>query len=371
MATTSTNSMRNARFMKVLIIGLVVVSGMQLFAQPAKEINTLFRRDLEIMEVVLDRLLAQEGVRTWSLGHVATSATRLPDFGVIFRAPQSGSFFYFNIQSGGQSLSYQSNFSAGSDTEVVEAELLQFLTDWTTPLVPYLSDEDRIAIYRAGSPEMAFSFHLPDQSSSMQTPERKSTLIWVGKNDLLALRSGKIAPSDFQGRIRHASAATSDAGIQELAGTLENALPGETQNTEGVYVEGYGALLFTEASFSDLWLDEWLEQQGPAERGDGHEFEAYSVMLKKFEEAVQDRRVRWRKEYQNYKRRLVEVIGEHGSRINVKPQDWVVIRADLLNPPAGEPRQLVCRVKKQDLQNFQTNKLSKQELLKRFAYFEN
>lgn len=368
---TSKNNMRNERFTTILIAGLVAVSSMQLFAQPAKKINTLFHRDLDIMEIVLDRLLAPEEVQTWNLGHVATAATHLPDFGVIFRAPQAGSYFYFNIQSDGKNISYQSNFSADGDTDTVEAELLRFLTDWTAPLVPYLSDRDRIAIYRAGSPEIAFSFHLPDQSRSMQTPKRKSSLIWVGKNDLLALRSGKIAPAEFQGRIRQASAAGDDAGFQELTRTLESVLPGEIQNTEGVYVEGYGALMFTEASFGDLWMDEWLEQQKPAARGDGHEFETYSVMMKRLEEAAQDRRLRWRTEYQNYKDRLVEVIGDHGGRLDVKPQEWVVVRADLLNPPAGEPRQLVCRVRKQDLQNYQTNKLSKQELLKRFASFEN
>ncbi|NUM64095.1 hypothetical protein HUU39_02300 [candidate division KSB1 bacterium] len=55
----------------------------------------------------------------------------------------------------------------------------------------------------------------------------------------------------------------------------------------------------------------------------------------------------------------------------LKPQEWLVIAADLPDAPPDAPNQLICRLRKQDADDFAVRKISREQLLKKIAYSEN
>ncbi|MGH7454520.1 MAG: hypothetical protein ACRENG_24415, partial [bacterium] len=68
---------------------------------------------------------------------------------------------------------------------------------------------------------------------------------------------------------------------------------------------------------------------------------------------------------------LGEVIADYGHTLRqLRPQDSIVITADLESAPEDGPQFLVCRVKKQQVDAFNARRISREQLLKQIAFLE-
>lgn len=197
------------------------------------------------------------------------------------------------------------------------------------------------------------------------------------KADIVALRSGRLKADDFTSRVvfKNIEAETGNSEIDIMARIIDTALRGRTQeqgfhtNTaHGIYLDDFGAIFFTNATFGheahvvNLWKA--AEEQRALEEG-------LQKRVLDLQKASEQRRENWATQYRKFKQQLSEVIADYGHTLRqLEPQDNIVITAELDNAPDEGPNYLVCRVKKQQVEAFNARRISREQLLKMISYTE-
>jgi len=362
-------------------------------AQPVVDRPRL-QRDMEIMEMVLDRLLNQEAAPLIRLGGRAARGVYLPDFGVLFQVPQTGprvDYFEFHTGQPAGGFAGHGISSAGqmeTSADAAEDELMDFFCRYADA-IGQLRPSDRIAVYRSAGPELAIFFSFPDMANKHVESTGQELLAWVNKADLDAVQTGKIGAAELRNRVHlsdpeNRTAAERDAQdeIDTLGGVLEIALGLPRGTTSGTYLEGYGVVLFTRADFNASWPRHgWAGRTGsPAQTqgvAEGHGMnvsapQAIEDYLRATELAKRERTQNWQGEYQKFKERMLTALADYAHTVHLsQPQHRLVVVADLQNALEMHPHQLVCTLQRQQVEQYQRQKISREQLRQAVTIYEN
>jgi len=376
-------------------------SFLPLRAQVSAPLDTSrMERDLGIMNVVLDRLVFKTSGPFARLGGAATKGIYLPDYGVIFLLPNpSGAFTIYSVSGNARRLEEElaqqrrvkstSRAKPGEGSGVAYEYRTENQRDFKTPLVEFfakyadaigqLDDSERIAVYRSGGGNnMFYSLSVSGQTVARNSTETgaEDVLAVARKADIVALRRGKLKADDFTNRLifKNVETETANSEIDIMARIIDTALQGrtreqtlQTNNSRGIYLDGFGAIFFTNATFGhDAHVNVWkaIEEQRALEEG-------LQRRVLDLQKAAEQRRENWTTQYKKFKQQLSEVMADYGHTLRqLKPQDNIVITADLDNTPEEGPGYLVCRVKKQHVDAFNARRLSREQLLKMISYTE-
>lgn len=391
--------MRN--FLKIFLLILSCATALPVHAQVSAPFDTSrMERDLGIMNVVLDRLVFKTSGPFARLGGASTKGIYLPDYGVIFLMPnQSGAFTIYSVTGNARRLEEElaqqrrvkstSRAKADEGSGVAYEYRTENKHDFKTPLVEFFSkyadaigqldDSERIAVYRSGGGSNVFySLSVAGQAVARSGTETgaEDVLAVARKADIVALRSGKLKADDFTNRLifKNIETETSNSEIDIMARIIDTALQGrtreqtfQTNNSRGIYLDDFGAIFFTNATFgNDVYTTVWkaYEEQHAAEEG-------LQRRVLDLQKASEQRRENWTAQYKKFKQQLSEVMADYGHTLRqLKPQDNIVITANLDNTPEGGPSYLVCRLKKQHIDAFNARRITREQMVKLISYTE-
>lgn len=367
-------------------------------AQTAAAMPARLQRDLEILELVLDRLLDVQSARTLHWREPATRATYLPGFGVLFKVPTPPSSFAFfeleNEQSSGVARGREYYASeAGTPmkndraaiTATGEDALIDFFTDWADAL-NQLGEQEQIAVYREGGPAWSALFSFGGGPVRQFESQPEELLARVRKPDLEALRAGALSRAQFRSRILQQRLRDPEPALATIAAAIDRTLANRPGKARSVYLENYGVVVFANAHLGRSFDDDFWQDFGPPAEEPPAAFEEFKTAAQVMAELkrrmerhaqrmqglVAERRQSWLAEYSRLRARLAETLADQSSALpQLKPQEWLVIAADLPDAPPDAPSQLICRLRKQDADDFTARKISREQLLKKIAYSEN
>ncbi|MDZ7359162.1 MAG: hypothetical protein ONB46_00335 [candidate division KSB1 bacterium] len=380
-----------------LIILFLFFSFLPLQAQVSTPFDTArMQRDLGIMNVILDRLMFNVPGHYLRLGGEATRSIYLPDYGVIFlmpRRPDTFSFFNFSPQGRSRVEVHQQSGEAGKKSKSgarggvayeyssegqqnLKEPLIEFFSKYADA-IGQLDESERIVIYWTGGRNIFYSFGEGWEISSRSGAEagNKDLLAIARKTDIVALRTGKLKAGDFASRLIFKDIATepTDSEIDIMARIIDTAWGGRSRqagfhsnHSRGIYLDDFGVIFFTQASFGhDFSLRIWQDVETRSVE------ESLQRRILALQNASEQRRENWAAQYKKFKQQLAEVIADYGHTLRqLKPQDNIVITADLDNAMDGSPAYLVCRVKKQHVEAFNARRISREQLMKLVSYAE-
>ncbi|NUM64094.1 hypothetical protein HUU39_02295 [candidate division KSB1 bacterium] len=244
-------------------------------AQTAAAMPARLQRDLEILELVLDRLLDVQSARTLHWREPATRATYLPGFGVLFKVPAPPSSFAFfeleNEQSSGVARGREYYASeAGTPmkndraaiTATGEDALIDFFTDWADAL-NQLGEQEQIAVYREGGPAWSALFSLGGGPVRQFESQPEELLARVRKPDLEALRAGALSRAQFRSRILQQRLRDPEPALATIAAAIDRTLANRPGEARSVYLENYGVVVFANAHLGRSFDDDFWQDFGP------------------------------------------------------------------------------------------------------------
>lgn len=367
-------------------------------AQTAAAMPARLQRDLEILELVLDRLLDVQSARTLHWREPATRATYLPGFGVLFKVPApSGSFAFFELENeqssgvarGREYFASEAGAPMKNDRAAITATgadaLIDFFTDWADAL-NQLGEQEQVAVYREGGPAWSAFFSFGGGPVRQFESQPEELLARVRKPDLEALRAGALDRAQFRGRILQQRLREPEPALATIAAAIDRTLANRPGEARSVYLENYGVVFFANAHLGRSFDDEFWQDFGPPAEELSAAFEEFKTAAQVMAELkrrmehhaqrmqglVAERRQSWLAEYSRLRTRLAETLADQSSALpQLKPQEWLVIAADFPDAPPDAPSQLICRLRKQDADDFAARKISREQLLKKIAYSEN
>lgn len=365
-------------------------------------------RDLNIMNAILDRLVFEVPGSLARVGGDATKGIYLPDYGVIFFAPRRSSLFQVysitldnarrQVDAEAEMQKKASRAKAGegiastyeyrtADKRDRKVPLIEFFSKYADA-IGQLDDSERIAIYSTSGSNVFYSFggdlQMTARGGAESSPE--DLLAVARKADIVALRSGKIKADDFTGRIvfKDIDTEAANADIDIMAGIIDRAFQTRrrtnddvllrTSNTHGIYLDDFGAIFFTEATYTrdmNVQILQTYERQA-AEYYERAKQQSLEHRLTTLQKASEQRRESWWAGYKKFKQQLGDLIVDYGHTLRqLNPQDNIVITANLDNAGSGEgPDYLVCRIKKQQVEAFNARRITREQLLNMIVYNE-
>ena len=376
------NVMKRKLTILLFVLGLTLLGEAQAQAPRPLDLPRL-QRDVEIMEMVLDRLLNREAGRIMRLGGASARGTYVPNFGVLFQIPNSSSFisiYQMHERAGRAFIEKKAAEGRGANVtaratpearENLNDELWEFFSRYADA-IGQLSDKDRIAVYSEGGSEFSFFFEIDgEQASSFTAPG--NFFAWMTKGDLTALRAGKLSENEFRGRMHSIKPAEDNADIEIMSGIFDKLAAARTGTTHGLYVQDYGVIFFAEASFAaDQTQTIWRTRERETPRPDAEAYQQIDEALRVARTAEQEREKNWQEGYKKFRGKIAEALADYGHTLRrLKPEDWLVVAADFRFAPQEQPRGLVCQIKKQQVDALHTGKISREQFIKSVTYFEN
>jgi hypothetical protein len=388
--------------MKRLFIVLVtIIVGMTLPAFVEAQVSAAFdtarmQRDLDIMNAILDRLVFNTPSHFIRLGGDATKSIYLPDYGVIFLMPMHSHGLRVYSFSGDAERQYRKAVETYSRTtprakarsgsgstepkqnnlQKIKEPLVEFFAKYADA-IGQLDGAEKIAVYATGGDNWFFSAgeDWTVASSSEKAAGGKDMLAVARKADIVALRSGRLKSEDFNSRLvfQNVEPEITSSEVDIMARIIDTALQGRARqsmfhssNSRGIYLEDYGVIFFTNVAIGHEFSIRMFEDM--SKPGAQENIERRLLAL---QEASQQRRENWSVGLKKFKQQLGEVIADYGHTLRqLRPQDSIVITADLESTPEDAPQFLVCRVKKQQVDAFNARRISREQLLKQIAFME-
>jgi hypothetical protein len=180
---------------------------------------------------------------------------------------------------------------------------------------------------------------------------------------------------DFNSRLvfQNVEPEITSSEVDIMARIIDTALQGrarqsmfQSSNSRGIYLEDYGVIFFTNVTIGNEFSMRIFEDMSKPTAQ-----ESIERRLLDLQEASQQRRENWVAGFKKFKQQLGEVIADYGHTLRqLRPQDSIVITADLESAPEDAPQFLVCRVKKQQVDAFNARRISREQLLKQIAFME-
>ncbi len=363
-------------------IGLGLVFEVQ--AQSARTLDMArMQRDVEIMEMVLDRLLNRKTNHFMRIGGTSARGMYVPNFGVLFQIPNSPSVV--SIYEMRERAVAEKRAATGRGANPVKPptnaeenlteELWEFFSRYADA-IGQLSDNERIAVYSEGGSEFSFFFEMSGEDAGSFTARPGNFFAWMTKGDLSALRAGKLSDDEFRHRMRTMKVVDDNADIEIMSGILDKLTGNRAGSAHGFYVQDYGAIFFAEANFAYNGSYSFSRtSRGEAEAISTTPSDAHRHIEEALRTArtVEQERVRtWQEDYRRFRTKIAEALADYGHTLRtLKSDDWLVVTTDFRFAPPEQPRGLVCQVKKQQIEAYSGGKISREQLLKSVVYFEN
>ncbi len=382
---------------RLFILFVTIIIGMTLPAIVEAQVSAAFdtarmQRDLDIMNAILDRLVFNTPSHFIRLGGDATKSIYLQDYGVIFLMPMHSHGLQVYSYSGEGERQYRKKVEtysratarSGSGSAAPKPDNLQKIRE---PLVEFfakyadaigqLDDAEKIAVYATGGNNWFFSTGegWAISSGSERETGGKDMLAVARKADIVALRTGRLKSEDFSSRIvfQNVEPEVTSSEVDIMARIIDTALQGRARqsmfhssNSRGIFLEDYGVIFFTNVTIGHEFSIRMFEDMSKRAAQENLE-----RRLLELQEASQQRRENWSMGFKKFKQQLGEVIADYGHTLRqLRPQDSIVITADLESAPEDAPQFLVCRVKKQQVDAFNARRISREQLLRQIAYME-
>ena len=353
--------------------------------QPAAFDTSRMQRDLAITEAILDRLFDRSGP-SFHFGGDGSRGLYMPGYGVFFQVPQNS----FSLQiftetpSPGERVSTPAPESMPRSRvsvrqrlgqENLRDELQHFFSNYADA-IGQLDDQERVAVYVYGG--SSFMFTAPGLAELPMRGSGKQVFAAARKGDIVARRSGKLGPIEFNQRLiyREIRGRDDNGDLEVMAQIIDTALRTDRQGqariqarTQPIYVEGLGALFLLQADFTTPAIFEFL--QAPSATSTGSDVKALERHVVELQTATQRDRSSWRTEYNNLRGRLGEIIADYGHTLRrLQRDESIVIATDLNDTTEDGPHELVCRVQKQAVDAYNNRSISREQLIKRIDYFE-
>ncbi len=341
------------------------------------------QRDVEIMEMVLDRLMNGQSGRFMRLGTISARGTYIPNFGVLFQIPNNATVFSIaEMQERADRVFAEKKrrrVNEAAKPEAAQAELNEELWEFFSRYVDaigQLNENDRIAVYSESGSEFSVFFTITGEETSQFTSQPGSFFAWMNKGDIAARRAGKLNEEEFRNRLHFVHTQEDNADIEIMSGILDKLTGARNGTAHGLYLEGYGVIFFAAADFAhDLTRQIWRERERvttttPQPVADAHR--QIEAALREARSANEAREKIWQEGYMKFKSKVGEAFADYGHTLrSAKPEDWLVVTTDFHYAPEGQPQSLVCQIKKQRVDQYNAGKISREQLLKGVSYFEN
>ncbi|MDZ7343199.1 MAG: hypothetical protein ONA90_01660 [candidate division KSB1 bacterium] len=393
--------------MKKFSILLLLVSGLGMVASPLSlnaQVSTQFdtarmQRDLDIMEGILDQLALGTPKSFLRWGSDGTRGIYLPNYGVVFLVPLKHTHLSVSRPNPTESRvtrevheevteahkktphvksvrRQSSSTYYSSTTQHFKEPVLEFFAKYADA-IGQLEESERIAVYLTGRSNIFVTVGEGPDISTLSTAmaSDQGKLAVARKADIVALRTGRLNEENFQNRVvwRDVAREEGKSEIEIMARIIDAYLQPRAatptfygQESRGLYLDGYGAVFFSQATFGRSFVFQFFDQPGGRETE-----ESIQRHLIELESASQRRRENWHNEYKKFKQQLGELIADYGHTLRqLKPQDYIAICAELYNPPEEGPNHLVCSIKKQHVDAFNARRISREQLIKLISYME-
>lgn len=355
-------------------------------AQPARALDrSRMQRDIEIMEMVLDRLLNHQSGRFMRLGAISARGTYVPNFGVLFQVPNNSPFVavYEMQERAGRTVVENSGAARAAargeqaeNEENLSKEILEFFSRYADA-IGQLAEEDRVAVYSERGAAFSFFFEFSGEQAGGFASQPSDLFTWMKKGDIAALRAGKLSESEFRGRMRTVRPKTDDADIEIMAGILDKITASRTGSARGLYLEDYGVIFFTAANLAQddsptVWRERATRVGNVSEPAPADNYRQIEEALRAARSRDEARAKTWQEEYKKFRGKIAEALADYGHTLRrVKSGDWLVVTTDFHYAPENQPQSLVCQIKKQQIEAYNAGRISREQLLRDVAYFEN
>jgi len=398
---------------QIVVLMLGVLTCTALFPQSKQNIDPdRMRRDLDIMETILGKLLNGEQPAFFNAG--APVGVYLDGYGVIFYVNSKNTWFsivrakdhLITVQESLEKakLSLQKIKDGNDEEEVivttpkievdVRAEkgknaenvlalrkeaIVEFLANYADA-IGQLRPTDRIAVFVnfTGGDRFFRVATLADED----TPEPPAMLHMTAlKKDIVDHRRGKFSLAAFRQKIsikEKKRAKVVDKHIDILADIIDTALSrkyrkefSSTGETTGLYVNKLGALFFVQGRFfgglTAPLAPEVLVFQKYLEEGDAE-------VTVKNQKTSQKKRQTTEKIIAAIKEELIDVLADYGHTLrSLAPDEDVIVAVDFSTwrgIPTDAPERFILKVGKRQLDAYSSGKLSAAQLKKRVAFQE-
>lgn len=383
------------------ILFMIVAKNDIAFAQSKSKVNlSRMQRDLEIMEGVLNKLIAPSASMfgPWS---IKTRGLYFEGYGVVFQTDYGG--YQVHILSSDNTvrrlkktekklLELKSHLKgkvpapSGTERELEENEdglriealkgqIVEFLVNYADA-IGQLEDSDRITVL-VNLDNGSWYFPLPIIKHQIDEEQISIVEATAKKSDLIACRRGEISEDKFKKRVIFNERPQNEAMAKNLdimANIMETALSkkyskdfGVEGNTRAVYLVDLGALFFMKGDLNrgafvpeiQIYLDEDLEKQE-------------IKTIQKGREQRSEKQIR--EALNTFQNTLLEVVGDYSHTLRtLKLTEYVVVSVDLepsWSHRESIPSRFVMRVQKKELDNFNRSNIKLSELRKRVKFFE-
>ena len=256
----------------------------------------------------------------------------------------------------------------GKQIELLKERAIEFLSDYADA-IGQIKSTDRITIlanfehtYRV------FAVYLRGAENVEENPSGLN--ITAKKSDIVNFRKGKINEEAFRNRVtfhKRLDNKRRNRNIDIMANILNTALNRKhgdefrtTSKNRGVYLDGLGALFFMrgelfgkrDVATYEFYLSKYLREK-----------EEIRVKGAKTETKTKSPEERIKESIKGFKDELIELVGDYGHTLRtLKPTEYVVVNINFRDNWSAHflesPQQMILKVKKQDLDRYDRGDLT-------------
>lgn len=394
-------------FCQMFLLSITLFSSSS-FAQSSKINWDRMNRDLEIMQGVLDNLLApSKPVLAFSSG--GARGLYFAGYGVVFQIDLGGARLidqvrvrvendfehakemvvqtkkrsgkgklvpapplpddpYLVIDAATGAFLNKEDLTTGKRIELLEERAIEFLRDYADA-IGQIKPSDRITILANFEQTYSvFAVHLRGAENREESPSGLN--ITAKKSDIVEFRKGKIDEKVFRNRItfhKRLNSKQKNRNIDIMANILNTALNRKhgdefrrDSKNRGIYLDGLGALFFMRGRLlgeRDVARYEYYLSKYYGER------EEIRAKGAKAETKTKSPEERMKESIKGFKDELIELVGDYGHTLRtLKPTEYVVVNINFKNNWGARflesPQQVILKVRKQDLDRYDRGDLT-------------
>ncbi|MCH8019232.1 hypothetical protein IH785_05165 [candidate division KSB1 bacterium] len=267
------------------------------------------------------------------------------------------------------------DLTTGKRIELLEERAIEFLRDYADA-IGQIKPTDRITILANFEHNYGvFAVHLRGAENVEKSPSGLN--ITAKKSDIVDFRKGKIDEKTFRNRVtfhKRLDSKQKNRNIDIMANILNTALNrkhrGEFRmdsKNRGIYLDGLGALFFIRGYLLgerdvityEYYLGKYLKEQ--------EEMQASRVKTTIQSKSPEER---IKESIKGFKDELVELVGDYGHTLRtLKPTEYVVVNINFKDNWRAHfletPQQVILKVRKQDLDRYDRGELTLAALRKK------
>lgn len=354
--------MKIVNIFAVIVMLAAIVSPGKLAHSQANVSRQDLNNDIEIMEIVLDKLIMPERGNLAFFGS-NTKGYYLANYGVIF--DMNYSFLNRNFISYGINQRFQMNENnwvvideqkeekqvtdeVEKDIEKLKKSIVKFLSSWTTALSDLHPDE-KVAVI------VDFNGFFPSITNAADFSIQK-LVASIPIRDITGVRKGSISQSEFEKRVDFDEKKSQDEDISIFSKVIQTSLEhsdpkldfGVSGNVKGIYFNGYGVIFFTDVSFGSNLFTIYSEA---FRKGRDRSFAITTPLADQAAKSV--------KNLERVEQKLIQVISSYGHNLKaLQPDEWVEIAINFKGVPIKENySKSILRVQKKFIDDYNRDRI--------------